>query len=50
MNKITEIFIEHCVNGELWPRMQDRISRYSRVFSSVFLDSMSKKKVSCFKC
>lgn len=43
MNKITEIFIEHCVNGELWPLMQDRInriSRYSRVFSSVFLDSI----------
>lgn len=40
MNKITDIFIEHCVNGELWPLMQDRISRYSRVFSSAFLDAI----------
>lgn len=34
MNKVTEIFIEHCVNGELWPLMQDRISR------GVFLDTI----------
>lgn len=40
MNKITDIFIEHCVNGDLWPIVQDRISRYSRVFSSAFLDAI----------
>lgn len=37
MNKITDIFIEHCVDGDLWPLMERYVSRCSRIFVSEFL-------------
>ena len=37
MNKITDIFIEHCVDGDLWPLLERYVSRYSGLFASEFL-------------
>lgn len=40
MNKITDIFIEHCVDGDLWPLTERCVSQYTRIFASSFLDAI----------